>query len=103
MPVEVRRTDAGLDLDLTGEWGIREFGQIEEQLAALDLHSGGQVRIDASGIKSLELSGAWALHEFVQRARTAGVTVAFRGEPPAQLRLLDKTLKDAAAEAAESE
>src|SRR5215469_10861428 len=103
MPVEVRRTNAGLELDLTGEWGIREFADVEAQLDAVDLQSGGQLRIDASGIKSLELSGAWALHEFVQRARTAGVTVAFRGEPPDQLRLLDKTLQDAATEAAEAE
>src|SRR5215469_1876000 len=103
MPVEVRRTNAGLELDLTGEWGIREFADVEAQLDAVDLQSGGLVRIDASGIKTLELSGAWALHEFVERARTAGATVTFQGEPPDQLRLLDKTLKDAATEAAEAE
>lgn len=103
MPVEVRRTDAGLELDLTGAWGIRDFGDLQGQLEALDLQGARQVRIDASGIKSLELSGAWALHEFVQRARTAGVTVAFRGQPPDQLRLLDKTLQDAATEAREAE
>jgi len=103
MPVEVRRTNAGLELDLTGERGIREFADVEAQLDAVDLQSGGLVRIDASGIKSLELSGAWALREFVQRARTAGATVTFQGEPPDQLRLLDKTLKDAATEAAEAE
>jgi phospholipid/cholesterol/gamma-HCH transport system permease protein len=103
MPLEVRRTDAGLALDLTGEWGIREFGDLDAQLHALDLQGVGQVRIDASGIESLELSGAWALHEFVERARTAGVSVAFQGQPPDQLRLLDKTLKDAATEAAEAE
>jgi phospholipid/cholesterol/gamma-HCH transport system permease protein len=103
MPVEVRRTNAGLELDLTGEWGIREFADVEAQLDAVNPQSGSQVRIDASGIKSLELSGAWALHEFVQRARTAGATVTFQGEPPDQLRLLDQTLKDAAAEAAEAE
>src|SRR5215472_4813162 len=103
MPVEVRRTNAGLELDLTGEWGIREFGDLDAQLHALDLQGAGQVRIDTTGITSLELSGAWALHEFVERARTAGVSVAFRGQPPDQLRLLDKTLKDAATEAAEAE
>ena len=55
MPLEVRRTDAGLALDLTGEWGIREFGDLDAQLHALDLQGVGQVRIDASGIESLEL------------------------------------------------
>jgi phospholipid/cholesterol/gamma-HCH transport system permease protein len=103
MPIEVRRTTAGLELDLTGVWGIREFADLDTRLHALDVHGAGQVLIDASGIESLELSGAWALYEFVQRARTAGATVAFQGQAPDQLRLLDETLKNASAEAAEAE
>src|SRR4029077_5021437 len=43
----------------------------------------------------LDLSGAWALHQFLERMRAAGVEVSFKGSPPEQLRLLDATLKEA--------
>jgi phospholipid/cholesterol/gamma-HCH transport system permease protein len=95
MAVEVRRTAEGLQLDLTGEWGVREFGTIEAQLAGVDLSAARQVLLVTQGVTALDLSGAWALREFLRRARTAGVSVAFKGAPPDQLRLLDETLKEA--------
>jgi phospholipid/cholesterol/gamma-HCH transport system permease protein len=95
MAVEVRRTAAGLELDLTGEWGMREVEADHAQLAAIDLGAVREVKISTRGVGSLELSGAWALREFLRRARTAGVTVSFEGTPPAQLRLLDEALKEA--------
>ena len=100
MAVEVRRTAAGLQLDLTGEWGIGEVEADLAQLAAIDLDSVREVRISTRGVGSLELSGAWALREFLQRTRAAGVTVSFDGTPPAQLSLLDETLKAPEANAA---
>jgi phospholipid/cholesterol/gamma-HCH transport system permease protein len=100
MPVEVRRTAEGLQLDLTGEWGMRQFGELEAQLAGVDLSAAPQVLLDTRGLTALDLSGAWALREFLRRARTAGASVAFKGAPPDQLRLLDETLKEADAGAA---
>jgi phospholipid/cholesterol/gamma-HCH transport system permease protein len=94
MAVEVRRTAAELQLGLTGEWGIREVEADRAQLAAIDLAAVREVKVSTRGIDSLELSGAWALREFLQRARTAGVTVSFEGTPPDQLRLLDETLRE---------
>ncbi|HEY1874982.1 MAG TPA: ABC transporter permease [Steroidobacteraceae bacterium] len=94
MAVEVRRTAAGLQLDLTGEWGIGEVEADRAQLAAIDLGAVHEVKVSTHGVGSLELSGAWALREFLQRAHAAGVTVSFDGTPPAQLRLLDETLKE---------
>jgi phospholipid/cholesterol/gamma-HCH transport system permease protein len=96
MAVEARRTAEGLQLDLTGEWDVWQFGQLAAQLAALDLTATRRVLIDAQHLTTLDLSGAWALQQFVERARTAGVTVSYRGEPPDQLRLLDQTLREAA-------
>jgi len=93
MAVEVRRTTAGLQLDLTGEWGIGEVEADRAQLKAIDLGAVHEVRVSTRGVDSLELSGAWALREFLQRAHAAGVTVSFDGRPPDQLRLLDETLK----------
>jgi phospholipid/cholesterol/gamma-HCH transport system permease protein len=94
MAVEVLRTADGLQLELTGEWGARQFSAIAAALAAVDLRAMRRVLIGTSGLTSLELSGAWALREFLQRARRAGVEVTFRGAPPDQLRVVDETLKE---------
>jgi len=95
MAVEVRRTAQGVQLNLTGEWGAREFASIEAQLGAVDLGAAHNVQIATQGLTTLDLSGAWALRRFVRRARSAGAEVSFQGAPPEQLRLLDETLKEA--------
>jgi phospholipid/cholesterol/gamma-HCH transport system permease protein len=94
MAVEVRRTAQGLQLALTGEWGAPQFSAIAAELAALDLTGSRHVLIDTQGLTALELSAAWSLRQFVQRARAAGAEVSFRPSAPDQLRLLDETLKD---------
>jgi phospholipid/cholesterol/gamma-HCH transport system permease protein len=94
MSLEVQRTDEGLELELTGEWVAQRVPVIESGLAALDLAAARQVSIVTQRITALDLSGAWALRQFLRRARAAGVAVSFRGTPPDQLRLLDETLKD---------
>ncbi len=96
MTVEVRRTAAGLTLDLTGEWGIREVAAAEAQLAAVDLGTVRKVEVSTSRLSSLDLSGAWVLREFLRRARAAGAAVSFEETPPEQLRLLDETLTESA-------
>lgn len=101
MAAEVRRTGEGTELALSGEWGIREFGDIEAQLAAVHPEGARRLVIDAQGLRTLDLSGAWALHQFLARMRAAGVEVSFKGAPPEQLRLLDDTLKEADKDALE--
>ena len=93
MAVDVRRTAAGLQLDLTGEWGVGEVSAAQAQLAAIDLGGVREITVSTRGLTSLELSGAWVLWKFLQRARAAGVTVSFPEGTPDQLRLLDETLK----------
>ena len=102
MAAEVRRSAQGLELILSGEWGAREFGTLEAELAAVPLGA-DPIRIDARGVSTLSLSGAWALHQFLARAQAAGAAVSFAGgAPPEQLRLLDEALREAAAGAAGS-
>ena len=69
MAADVQRTADGLELTLTGDWGCRQFADLEGQLEAIDLSAARQVRIDAQALTTLDLSGAWALHQFIARAR----------------------------------
>jgi len=90
--VEVRRTANGLELELTGEWSVREVARLERSLAAIDVAAVPAVRIGVAGITRLDLSGAWTLRSFVRRARAAGAAVGFADAAPDQLRLVDATL-----------
>jgi len=73
---------------------MREVEADRAQLSAIDLGTVREVKVSTRGVDSLTLSGAWALREFLQRARLRGATVSFEGTPPAQLHLLDETLKE---------
>ena len=93
MLVEVRRSEQGLEIDLTGEWRALELAQIDAALAGVDLVDARHVSIGTKSLTALDLSGAWRLREFLQRARDSGASVDFRGPAPDQLRLIDSTLK----------
>jgi phospholipid/cholesterol/gamma-HCH transport system permease protein len=98
--VEVRRCAAGLQLDLSAEWDVRHFAELQAELAGVDLTGAPQVLIRTQRLTVLDLSGAFALSQFVQRARAAGLRVSFEGAPPDQLRLVDETMAKAAVPAA---
>ena len=92
MVMEMRKTDRGLALDLTGEWRASAYRQIDSALAAVDLSGASHVEIATDRLAALDLTGAWRLREFVQRARGSGVQVDFAGAPPDPLRLVEETL-----------
>jgi phospholipid/cholesterol/gamma-HCH transport system permease protein len=93
MLVEVRRSEQGLEIDLTGEWRALELAQIDAALAGIDLADARRVSIGTKSLTALDLTGAWRLREFLQQARDSGAQVEFRGPAPDQLRLIDSTLK----------
>jgi phospholipid/cholesterol/gamma-HCH transport system permease protein len=97
MLVEVRRSEQGLEIDLTGEWRALELAQIDAALAGVDLANARRVSIGTKSLTALDLSGAWRLREFLQQARNSGAQVEFRGPTPDQLRLIDSTLTAEAA------
>jgi phospholipid/cholesterol/gamma-HCH transport system permease protein len=97
MVLEVRSTERGVALDLTGEWRALAYGQIDAALTAVDLAGAGHVEIATGRLAALDLTGAWRLRQFVLHARQMGAEVAFCGAPPDQLRLVEETLQSAAA------
>jgi phospholipid/cholesterol/gamma-HCH transport system permease protein len=100
MVLEVRSTEGGLALDLTGEWRALAYGEIDTALDAVDLDGARRIEIATSRLVALDLTGAWRLREFVLRARRMGAEVAFAGTPPDQLRLVEETLRPIEAAAA---
>ena len=100
MVLEVRSTEQGLALDLTGEWRALAFAQIDAALAAVDLAGAGHIEITTARLAALDLTGAWRLRQFVLHAQQMGAVVAFAGTPPDQLRLVEATLQPVAAPAA---
>ena len=89
--VEARRAGQGLELDLTGEWRALQLARIESELAAVDLEGARRAVISTQALTALDLSAAWCLREFIQRARSASIEVTFREAPPDQLRLIEAT------------
>ncbi|HYL03904.1 MAG TPA: ABC transporter permease [Steroidobacteraceae bacterium] len=94
MPVEVRHTDEGLELELTGDWDLRQLPAVEAALGAINVAAVRHIGIATGRVGALDLAGAWALRAFLRRARRAGAEVAFRGAPPDQLRLVESTLAE---------
>jgi phospholipid/cholesterol/gamma-HCH transport system permease protein len=91
--LEIRRSDQGLELELTGEWRVLRFDALDAALTTLDLGGARRVEISTNRLEVLDLSGAWRLHEFIKCTEAVGVEVTFKGAPPDQLRLVDQTLK----------
>ncbi len=100
MVLEVRTTEQGIALDLTGEWRALAYRQIDSALAAVDLARARHIEIATARLAALDLTGAWRLREFVLQAQKMGAQVTFAGTPPDQMRLVDETLRPIEAAAA---
>ena len=90
MFITARRTADELNLELQGEWRATEFGAIEAELKAIDLAGARRARV-TPGTARLDLSGAWLLRDFLDRARKAGVEPSFDGAEPSALTLVERT------------
>jgi phospholipid/cholesterol/gamma-HCH transport system permease protein len=90
MFITARRTADELELELQGEWRATQFEAIEAELKAVDLSGARHARV-APGTARLDLSGAWLLRDFLDRARKAGVESSFEGAVPSALTLVERT------------
>jgi phospholipid/cholesterol/gamma-HCH transport system permease protein len=87
-----------LRLALAGDWRAATLPGIESELAGLGLAGVRRVAIDAAGLGTLDLSGAWLLHDFAARLGAQGVEVQWAaGAAPEAVRLVARTLEPATA------
>lgn len=66
----------------SGAWTVRGIQQLESVLDKLAWPSAGQLVLDASGIVTLDTSGAWLLHRTVQMLQQSGKRVTLQGLQP---------------------
>ena len=83
-----------LQLELRGEWRAAHFRAIEAELSAVDFTGMRRASI-ATEQANLDMSGAWLLRDFLQRARAAGVEVAFSPAAPPTLALVERCVAGA--------
>jgi phospholipid/cholesterol/gamma-HCH transport system permease protein len=91
MYLTARRVADQLQLTLSGEWRALRFGDIETELGMVDVTGVRQVNV-AAGQAQLDLTGAWLLRDFADRARAAGATIEFQGGEPATLLLVERCM-----------
>jgi phospholipid/cholesterol/gamma-HCH transport system permease protein len=89
MYLTARRVADQLELTLSGEWRALQFSDIDIELAAVDVTGVRSVNVVA-GQAQLDLTGAWLLRDFVDRARAAGASIEFQGGEPATLALVER-------------
>ncbi|MGA8709287.1 MAG: ABC transporter permease [Steroidobacteraceae bacterium] len=90
MFITARRSAEQLSLELTGDWRATDTDAIEAELQAIDFAGATRARL-AIGSANFDLSGAWLLHDFLERARKAGLQPQFEGPPPSTLTLVERT------------
>jgi phospholipid/cholesterol/gamma-HCH transport system permease protein len=89
MYLTARRDADELSLELSGEWRALRFSDIEAELQTVDVAGLRRVNI-AAGQAQLDLTGAWLLRDFVDRARAAGVAIQFQSLEPPALALVER-------------
>jgi len=89
MYLTARRDADELTLELSGEWRALRFADIEAELERLDVTGLRQVSIGAAKAQ-LDLTAAWLLRDFIDRARAAGAGVRFSSAEPPTLALVER-------------
>ncbi len=98
---ESERSGDGLTLRLRGGWCIDHLREIESSLAQLS-DQGRHIKLDFSGIETLDLSGAWLLRNWLERAKSAGGHFEVVGERPSHFAFLDELLAQKTAKPGEA-
>jgi phospholipid/cholesterol/gamma-HCH transport system permease protein len=85
-----------LTLRISGRWLIENLAAIEAELGMVEGTQARSLVIDTTALEELDLSGAWALYDRMQRLERSGAMVSWRGQAPDQLRIVESRLAGAA-------
>ena len=94
MHLSQRRNGDNLEVELSGNWRGGELPAIEAEIASVSLAGATSLRVHVPESVQMDLAGAWRLREWLESAEHAGVTVAYEGDRPGQIDLIDTTLSD---------
>jgi len=86
-----QRAGDGVVLALSGDWRIATLAAVQSEWAQLPLTGARQVQVRA-GAAHFDLSGAWALRDYLTGLESAGCATSFLEAPPAALTLVTRTL-----------
>ena len=82
-----------LQLSVEDDWTASTLPLIAPQLDALEFAGLDGLEIDAARAATIDLSGAWLLHDLSRRAAATGLAVVWTGgAPPPTVALVDGTL-----------
>jgi phospholipid/cholesterol/gamma-HCH transport system permease protein len=92
MTFELKEEGGRQRLALRGRWTVAEAAALGPGLTDLPAAAGRELVVDAGGIETLDLTGAWLLRALEARFRAAGARVAWQPARPGPLDFIDRTL-----------
>jgi len=92
MPFELTGEAGRQHLRLQGRWTVAEAAEQARGVEAIQAPSGVGVLVDAAGIESLDLTGAWLLRSLEGRLQAAGSRVDWRPARPGLLEFIDRSM-----------
>ena len=91
MPFEVRDEGGRRRFRLNGQWTVAEAATLEPSVQAAAHGAAGEFVLDATGIETMDLTGAWLLHSLERQLRQSGGRVEWAGGRPGPLQFIDRT------------
>lgn len=91
MQFEVEGSGGHRRYRLSGRWTVEEAAALEPRLLKEARGAGGDVVLDAAGIETMDLTGAWLLRSLERRLQDSGRRVEWAGRRPGQLEFIDRT------------
>lgn len=90
MLLESQQSGDSVTLRLNGHWCIENIGEVETAVAHLDAGGARTIRVDCSGVATMDLSAAWLLFRRLEALGENGATVQYAGQEPELFRFLDE-------------
>lgn len=90
MLLESQSSGDALTLKLGGAWCMDNIQQVEAALAQFSASGQHHLIVDCRGLESLDLAGAWLLHQRLDEVRAAGGTVEFQDKTPAHFAFIEE-------------